>query len=273
VRRTASPLPFRTPATGSTGGQGRWAATTCQRPANSFTSLYRHLFAPSSIASTGITYVVATAALRRQNRRQPAAQHCGVSSNPMANQVEQLSPAELGSSGGNNNDLRSSRQPDRRLLRRHAGIAHRRQQWPPVPARQQPCAGAQRPGHRGRRNHSARAYRQQLRALRRRARRHAVGSLTGWLPLSSSTTNADAAIALVMSGTVDPTGSILELGGRQLDGSLGAAPPGVSSTGGKGETGRPGSDRGQERGALRVSPAPASPRSSRCQRRLLHRLR
>jgi hypothetical protein len=63
-----------------------------------------------------------------------------------------------------------------------------------------------------------------------------IGSLTGFLPLSSGTTNADAAIAQAVTGAVDPTGSILELGARQADGTLGAAPPGVSSTGGKGET-------------------------------------
>ncbi len=63
-----------------------------------------------------------------------------------------------------------------------------------------------------------------------------VGSLTGWLPLNSSATNADAAIAQVDSGAVNLSGSILELGARQSDGTLAAAPPGVSSTGGKGET-------------------------------------
>jgi hypothetical protein len=62
-----------------------------------------------------------------------------------------------------------------------------------------------------------------------------VGSLAGWLALSSKSTNADAAIAQVSSGAVDASGSILELGARQADGTLGAAPPGVSSTGGKGE--------------------------------------
>ncbi len=63
-----------------------------------------------------------------------------------------------------------------------------------------------------------------------------VGSLTGWLALSSSPTNADAAIAQVDSGAVDRAGNILELGARQPDGTLAAAPPGISSTGGKGET-------------------------------------
>jgi hypothetical protein len=48
-------------------------------------------------------------------------------------------------------------------------------------------------------------------------------------------TNADAAIAQVSSRSVDPAGNILELGNRQTDGSLAAAPPGISSTLGKGE--------------------------------------
>jgi hypothetical protein len=62
-----------------------------------------------------------------------------------------------------------------------------------------------------------------------------VATLTGWLPLSSAATNADAALAQVTARAVDPSGSILELGARQLDGTLAAAPPGISSTNGKGE--------------------------------------
>jgi hypothetical protein len=65
-----------------------------------------------------------------------------------------------------------------------------------------------------------------------------VAILTGWLALSSNQTNADAAIAQVSSGAVDPSGSILELGARKADGTLAAAPPGVSSTSGKGESAR-----------------------------------
>ena len=39
------------------------------------------------------------------------------------------------------------------------------------------------------------------------------------------------------SGAVNTNGDILELGARQADGTLAAAPPGISSTGGKGESG------------------------------------
>jgi hypothetical protein len=63
-----------------------------------------------------------------------------------------------------------------------------------------------------------------------------VANLSAWVPLKQPQTNVDAAIAQVASRTVDGTGSILELGARQSDGSLAAAPPGVSSTSGRGET-------------------------------------
>jgi hypothetical protein len=62
-----------------------------------------------------------------------------------------------------------------------------------------------------------------------------VAELTDWLALSSSQTNVDAAIAEVGSHSVDPSGSILELGARRADGTLAPAPPGTSSSGGKGE--------------------------------------
>jgi hypothetical protein len=62
-----------------------------------------------------------------------------------------------------------------------------------------------------------------------------VATLTGYPSLSSPITNVDAAIARVTPGLVDPKGNILELGAKQSDGTLAAAPPGISSTGGKGE--------------------------------------
>ncbi len=62
-----------------------------------------------------------------------------------------------------------------------------------------------------------------------------VATLTGYPTLSLPATNVDAAIARVTPGAVDPRGNILELGARQLDGTLAPAPPGISSTGGKGE--------------------------------------
>lgn len=62
-----------------------------------------------------------------------------------------------------------------------------------------------------------------------------VATLTGYPSLNSAQTNVDAAIARVSPGLVDPKGDILELGARQQDGTLAAAPAGISSSGGKGE--------------------------------------
>jgi hypothetical protein len=63
-----------------------------------------------------------------------------------------------------------------------------------------------------------------------------VATLTGYPALSSPATNVDAAIARVTPGLVDAKGDILELGTKQPDGTLAPAPPGTSSTNGKGET-------------------------------------
>ncbi|WP_263356917.1 S1 family peptidase [Acidicapsa ligni] len=62
-----------------------------------------------------------------------------------------------------------------------------------------------------------------------------IANLTGYPALTSPATNVDAAIARVASGAVDLKGSILELGTKQQDGSLAAAPLGISSTSGKGQ--------------------------------------
>jgi hypothetical protein len=62
-----------------------------------------------------------------------------------------------------------------------------------------------------------------------------VATLISYPALASAATNVDAAIARVTPGMVDPRGNILELGAKQPDGTLAAAPIGISSTGGKGE--------------------------------------
>ena len=62
-----------------------------------------------------------------------------------------------------------------------------------------------------------------------------IASLVAYPPLSAPSTRVDAALARVAPGSVDATGTILELGSLQPDGTLAAAPPGVSSTAGHGE--------------------------------------
>ena len=221
---------------GSSGGQGSLSSPSCQRGSRAFTFCTVTYSAPPTIASSGVTYVVAT--VEGSSSKTSTAlllNGAGVSSSPATHQV-QLSPLiQLGTSGGSNADYdtHGNRIADccggtlgsliqdgagRQFLLSNNHVLARSDQSSVGDPIVQPglidnnCTpSSEGPGT------------------------MQVGSLTTWLPLSSRSTNADAAIAQVVSGTVDPTGGILELGSRQVDGTIGSAPPGVSSSGGKGE--------------------------------------
>jgi hypothetical protein len=225
-------------ATGLTGGQGSLGEINCQRSAQAFTTCAVVYTAPATITSTSPTWVVATVGHSASiASSQLLLNSAGIASNPASHEVAQSTPVLLGSSGGNNNDydLTGNQVAD--------------------------CCG----GTLGSlvEDSSGRQYVLSNNHVLARSDHAAVGdaiiqpglidnsctpngdgpgttlvaSLTSWLPLSAASTNADAAIAQIGSHSVSSNGSILELGARQADGSLAAAPPGVSSTGGKGETG------------------------------------
>jgi hypothetical protein len=223
-------------ASGDTGGEGTLSAPTCQRSRRAFTSCSVTYSAPSTVSSTGVTYVVAT--LPGSSAKIETAlllNSPSVSSNPTAHQDSQTSLMLLGSSGGNNNDFDEKGNnivdccsgtlgalvqdaSGRQYLLSNNHVLARSDQAAVGDTIVQPglidnnCT----PNGDG-------------------AGTVPVAALTAWLPLRSPQTNVDAAIAQVASHTVDPGGNILEFGLRQPDGSLGAAPPGISSTGGKGE--------------------------------------
>ncbi|HXR39930.1 MAG TPA: hypothetical protein VN776_12580 [Terracidiphilus sp.] len=224
-------------ASGSSGGQGSLGSTSCQRGAQAFTYCTVTYSAPSSIASTVVTYVVATVgASASKANAEVLLNTAGVASTPASHQAQLAAPVELGSTGGNNidYDTQGNQVADccggtlgsliedgngREYLLSNNHVLARSDQATVGDTIVQPglidnnCVPyGDGPGT------------------------ASIGSLTSWLPLSSATTNADAAIAQVTAGAVDATGSILELGTRQADGTLAAAPPGISSTGGKGET-------------------------------------
>ena len=223
-------------ATGSTGGQGSLGTTNCTRTTENFTSCTVTYTAPASIPATGATWIVATAgSSSSRTSAEVLLNTAGVSSNPATHQAQSSTPVPLGASGGNNNDYDaqgnqivdccggtlgsliedgSGRQyllGSNHVLARsdHANIGDPIVQPGLIDNN---CT----PNGEG-------------------AGTTPVGSLTSWLPLSSAATNADAAIAQVDSGAVNTAGSILELGAKQADGTLAAAPPGISSTAGKGE--------------------------------------
>jgi hypothetical protein len=221
---------------GSSGGEGSLSAPTCQRAERAFTSCTVTYTAPPIVQSTGVTYIVASVSdLRASTQAAVLLNAAGIASNPAGHQGQLSTPMLLGSSGGNNNDFDAHGNTivdccsgtlgaliedgngkqyllsNNHVLARsdHASVGDSVVQPGLIDNNCTPNGDG--------------------------AGTLPVGALTTWLPLDSSLTNADAAIAEVASRTVDPTGRILELGSREPDGTLTAAPPGISSTAGKGE--------------------------------------
>ncbi len=221
---------------GTGGGQGALSSAHCTRGGSSFTTCTVTYTAPALIETTDVTYLMAKVdATPSRTLTQVLLNGAGVSSNPAAHQAHLSTPIALGSSGGNNNDYDAH---DNQIV---------------------DCCG----GTLGAlvQDNSGRQYLLSNNHVLARSDHANVGdaivqpglidnnctpygdgsgivpvaSLTEWLPLRSSQTNVDAAIAQVNSGAVNAGGSILELGPMQSDGTLAAAPPGVTSSGGTGE--------------------------------------
>ena len=222
---------------GASGGEGSLSATNCQRFTHSFTSCTVTYTAPSSAQPASVTYIVASAGISSTRTETAVLLNAsGVTSSPASHQNQLAAPIQLGSSGGNNSDFDAhgntiadccsgtlgaliQDSTGRQYLLSNNHVLARSDHAAVGDAIVQPglidnnCTpNGDGPGT------------------------VPVGVLTTWLPLSAPTTNVDAAIAQVASQTVDPQGSILELGMRQPDGTLAAAPPGISSTGGRGES-------------------------------------
>jgi hypothetical protein len=225
----------------ASGGQGSLGPTTCQRDSKAFTSCTVTYTAPASVLATGTTAVIATVSDSASGAGSKASSvvlinTVGVNSDPAAHQGPMAATIFLGSSGGNNTDydVRGGQIVDccsgtlgalvedaskRKYLLSNNHVLAKSDQASVGDTIVQPglidnnCSPMGEGGS-----------------------LQPVAQLTGWLPLSSKQTNADAAIALVSSRSVDLSGSILELGSRQADGTLTAAPPGISSSSGKGES-------------------------------------
>lgn len=221
---------------GTGGGQGSLSAPVCQRSAKAFTSCTVTYTAPAIVPAAGVVYVVASAG--ESPARTEAAlllNAAGVVSNPIGHQGQLPAPMPLGSSGGNNADFDLSGNTIVDCCSGTLGALLQNgngQQYllsnNHVLARSDHAAAGEAIVQPGLIDNNCTPNGDGPGTV-------PVASLTAWLPLHSPQTNVDAAIAQVASHTVDPTGAILELGTRQADGTLSAAPPGISSTGGKGE--------------------------------------
>ncbi len=228
-------------ATGSSGGQGSLGTPTCTRNGNAFTSCTVTYTAPGTVSANSSTYVVATIGTSSSKvDSEVLLNTAGISSNPDSHQTQEATPIELGTSGGNNNDYDSQTQNGQSTISECCGGT--------LGSLIQSSNGTQyllSNNHVLARSDQASSGEMIVQPgliddgcfpFGDKGTETPVGALTAWLPLSASTTNADAAIAQVNSGAVNTSGAIEELGALQ-DGTLGAAPPGTSSTGGKGENG------------------------------------
>jgi hypothetical protein len=228
-------------ASDASGGQGSLGVTTCQRSSKAFTACTVTYTAPSTIASTDVTYLVARPtrsslpASSAKTDMQILLNTSGVTSNPATHQAQLPTLMPLGSSGGNNNDFdaRGNVIADccsgtlGALIQDNSGKQYLLSNNH-VLARSDHAAVGDAIVQPGLIDNNCTPSGEGAGTV-------PVGALTAWLPLRSPQTNADAALAQVASHTLDVTGSILELGARQNDGTLAAAPPGTSSSNGKGE--------------------------------------
>ncbi len=217
---------------------GSLSDSTCKRGNNVFTSCFVTYHAPPAIGAdrvVNVSAVVRPLAARITTRILLNA--AGISSNPASHQTPFASNMQLGTSGGNNSDydamhgrvidccggtlgalLKDTDNREYVLSNNH------------VFARSDHALGGDpivQPGLID--NNCAPSSLD--------SGSPPIASLTEWLPLNRKETNVDAAIAEVRSSAIDLNGSILEMGSKQPDGSLASAPPGISSSGGKGEAG------------------------------------
>lgn len=218
-------------ANGSSGGQGTLVAAPCTRSSNTFTTCTVTYTAPT-VTTTSATYIVGTVGTSNsKDSSEVLLNTAGVNSDPSTHDAQLSTPVALGSSGGNNKDYDSSNgqvtdccggtlgalvqdgSGTRYILSNNHVLARSDQATKGEDITQPGMVDLNCDPNKG----------------------TLVGTLSGWLSISSSSTNADAAIAQVNPGAVDSSGAILELGSL-VSGKLQSAPPGTSSTGGMGET-------------------------------------
>jgi hypothetical protein len=217
-------------ANGSSGGQGSLGTPNCTRSSNTFTTCTVAYTAPT-ITTTSATYIVGTVGTSNsKDSTEVLLNSAGVNSNPATHEAALTLPISLGSSGGNNKDYDSS--SNNQVSDCCGGtlgalVQNGATQYilsnNHVLARSDQATKGEDITQPGLVDENCDPTKGTL-----------VGTLSGWLPISSSSTNADAAIAQVNSGAVNPSGAILEFGAL-AGGKLQAAPPGTSSSGGMGE--------------------------------------
>ena len=163
--RPGSTSSWQTRQPGNPAAKARSARLSCQHDGKAFTSCTVTYTAPASVQATGATYIVATVVGASSKATSVVlVNSAGVTSNPATHQAPLPATVAAGQLRRQQHGLRHARQPDCGLLQRHAGRARRGRRQAPVPAEQQPRAGAKRPRQRGRHHRPAGTDRQQLHA-------------------------------------------------------------------------------------------------------------
>jgi hypothetical protein len=222
--------------TGRSGGMGTLSGANCRHEAASYTRCTVTYTAPALIASTGSTWLVARASNDLSlTATQILLNTAHIASTPAAHQIEQNTPVLLGSSGGSNRDydVAGGRILDccsgtlGALVRDSVGHQYLLSNNHVLARSDQGAAGDAiiQPG----------LIDNSCTPNGAGAGTMLVGALAHWLPLRLGSTNVDAALARINVHAVDGAGAVLELGAPRANGTLAAAPPGVSSSGGKGE--------------------------------------
>lgn len=221
-------------ASGSSGGLGTLGTVSCTRGTQIFTHCAVTYTAPATVTTTAATYVVATVGTSTSKEATVVLLNtAAVSSNPATHQTLQTTaPVSLGTSGGNNNDydavgnqIKDCCSGTLGSLIQDSSAAHTQY----ILSNNHVLARSDQ-AHTGDIIVQPGLIDNNCTPFGLGSGTAVVGSLTGWLPLKSGLTNADAAIAQVSAGSVNTSGAILELGSRQPDGTLAAAPPGTSCT-------------------------------------------
>ncbi|MGD0910863.1 MAG: hypothetical protein ABR928_03155 [Terracidiphilus sp.] len=225
-------------ATGSSGGEGTLGSVNCVRSSSEFTNCSVTYTAPSNLSATGATYIVATVGSSSSiTSSEVLLNTAGIESNPAAHQAQLSSPITLGSSGGNNDDYDTNSKDQvtdccggtlGSLLQSSGGTQYLLS-CNHVLARSDQATAGELIVQPGLIDANCVPYDQGGTEM-------PVGTLSGYVKLDG-TGNVDAAVAQVNPGVVNASGNILELGALGANGELASAPPGISSTGGKGETG------------------------------------
>ncbi|HEX4311951.1 MAG TPA: hypothetical protein VHZ25_18115 [Acidobacteriaceae bacterium] len=217
---------------------GMLSSSECQHNAEHYTTCTVTYTAPASIPTQPVYVVAAVNGSTVTSPLRVLLNSQGIVSNPVANQATQAGPALFGASGGNDGDfdtfedhkgesyvadccggtlgaLVEDEQNNQYILSNNHVLAES-DQGHVGDTIDQPglidgaCTPLSRPGS----------------TLR------PVGTLEYFVPLASTQTNVDAALALATPGAVDASGSILGLGTPGHDQTLSAAPP----MAGRGET-------------------------------------